>query len=527
MQNPRMALLDKDLAIGSVKVSGLGVPQAMCGGFALTYTVTSGTKKHAVRCFHRKSRDLEARYAAISAKLAGQKSEYFVPFEYQPRGIRIDKELFPIVVMQWARGDTLGEFLEANYSNPNALMALIDSFSKLATALESMSIAHGDIQPGNVMIDRQGAALQLIDYDGMFVPAIEKLGSAELGHRNFQHPKRTSQDFNARLDRFSFIALNIALRSLIADKKMWAFANSEAEAIVFRAEDFVDPQSSMVFKRLRSVQTLARDTKNLSAICDSPVDSTPSLQDFLAGRNCPPYVEKPKRPAARGISDVEKSAVPAYAGQYPVLNADNYSVFDLHIGGVVELIGRVFEVTSNATRRGKPYIFVNFGPWRGKAVKLNIWPEILSKLAARPTKSWAGTWVSVIGMVDAPFSSARYGYTHISITINSPHQIKRISPEEARRRLGGRTMSASTLTNAERLNRLGLGSQNRGSLAVTKPATPNQSVLNQMRGSKQIGSPSTQQSQTSPTKPKGGLSHIPWWIWLIAAFIVFAMFFSR
>ena len=36
--------------------SGLGTPHAISGGFALTYTIKAGSKKYAVRCFHRESK---------------------------------------------------------------------------------------------------------------------------------------------------------------------------------------------------------------------------------------------------------------------------------------------------------------------------------------------------------------------------------------------------------------------------------------------------------------------------------------
>ena len=84
----------------------------------------------------------------------------------------------------------------------------------LARFLESQQVAHGDVQPGNVMVGSGGRTIQLIDYDGMYVDELKPLGSAELGLRNFQHPQRSSTSWNSSLDRFSFILLNLALRAL-------------------------------------------------------------------------------------------------------------------------------------------------------------------------------------------------------------------------------------------------------------------------------------------------------------------------
>ena len=49
LQHPQLALLDPAFKTASVAKSGLGLPLALCGGFALTYTVTAGGRKYAVR----------------------------------------------------------------------------------------------------------------------------------------------------------------------------------------------------------------------------------------------------------------------------------------------------------------------------------------------------------------------------------------------------------------------------------------------------------------------------------------------
>ncbi|MTI11829.1 hypothetical protein E1189_01895, partial [Sansalvadorimonas verongulae] len=111
LQHPGLVLNDPELKQGQVATTGLGLPLALCGGFALTYTFTARNKKYAVRCFHKQSKDLEKRYHAISTRLKNLSSSYFVDFEYQPQGIRVQGNSYPVVKMAWAKGETLGEFL--------------------------------------------------------------------------------------------------------------------------------------------------------------------------------------------------------------------------------------------------------------------------------------------------------------------------------------------------------------------------------------------------------------------------------
>ncbi|WP_228266886.1 hypothetical protein [Acinetobacter ursingii] len=95
-------LNDPELAKGNVKKTGLGVPLAISGGFALTYTIECVSKKYAVRCFHKESKSLELRYIEISKKIKNLSSAFFLDFEFQPKGIVVDGHAYPIIKMAWA-----------------------------------------------------------------------------------------------------------------------------------------------------------------------------------------------------------------------------------------------------------------------------------------------------------------------------------------------------------------------------------------------------------------------------------------
>ena len=159
-------LADPELQRGTVAKTGMGTPLAISGGFALTYTIKAGSKKYAVRCFHRESKALEKRYQAIARRLVQLHSPYFLDFVFQPQGIRVDGAAYPIVKMAWAQGVTLGEFLEDNHGQKAALANLPASLLALSKFLEAQRVAHGDIQTGNMMVSGTAGAIQLIDYDG-------------------------------------------------------------------------------------------------------------------------------------------------------------------------------------------------------------------------------------------------------------------------------------------------------------------------------------------------------------------------
>lgn len=468
LQYPDKALIDPALKAGSLKTTGLGLPLALCGGFALTYIVTSGGKKYAVRCFHKKSSNLEKRYDAISKKIKSLNSPYFVDFAFQAQGVRIAGGVYPVVKMAWASGETLATFVEGNYKNKTSLANLQGALQKLATYLESNSIAHGDIQPENLMISGQGNNLQLIDYDGMYVPEISSLGSAEIGQRNFQHPKRNEKIWNSQLDRFAFISLCCALKTLQTDASYWDKTQSDQSAIIFRAHDFANPATSQIFRELCAKHP---EVKHFAQICSADLSKTPSLSDFISGKNIP----------AEQIVYVSPAATqkPVYLSAYPVVNALNFGEVASYIGNVVEMIGQIVEVKEDRSKHGAPYVFINFGPWKGQIAQVNIWSEGLAAMKNQPNSSWVGSWISVIGLVNEVFRkrTRNWSYEHVSITITQPGQLKQISQSEAKFRLsvktGGGTQNRKILS--------GMQGGSTGSVISTTTQTENSAVLQKMR----------------------------------------------
>jgi serine/threonine protein kinase len=468
LQYPDKALIDPALKAGSLKTTGLGLPLALCGGFALTYIVTTGGKKYAVRCFHKKSSNLEKRYEAISKKIKSLNSPYFVDFAFQSQGVRIAGGVFPVVKMAWATGETLASFVEANYRNKISLANLQGALQKLAAYLELNSIAHGDIQPENLMISGQGNTLQLIDYDGMYVPEISSLGSAEIGQRNFQHPKRNEKLWNGQLDRFAFISLHCALKTLQADASYWDKTQSDQSAIIFRANDFSSPATSQIFRELSTKHV---EVKHFAQICSADLAKIPSLSDFISGKNIP----------AEQIVYVSPAATqkPVYLSAYPVVNALNFDDVTAFIGDVVEMIGQIVEVKEDRSKHGAPYVFINFGPWKGQIAKVNIWSEGLAAMKNQPSSSWVGSWISVIGLVDPVFSkrTRHWNYEHVSITITQQGQLKQISQSEAQFRLS--TTRGSGSQNRQILS--GMQGGRTGGIGSATSQTGNSAVLQKMR----------------------------------------------
>lgn len=542
VQDPR-TFYDPSLKTGKVATTPLGLPLALSGGFALTYSFQVGQKRLAVRCFHKEVPNAQVRYAQVSSKLSALGSKYFVHFDFQAQGIRIGKQAYPIVKMDWVEGDTLGVYLERNHSNAINLNALRHSFATLAEYLEGNSIAHGDIQNENIIVEH--SALRLIDYDGMFVPGLPEGQGTEVGHKHFQHPHRTTKLFGPNMDRFSFIVIDVSLQALQIDPSLHKRFREGGNAIIFNANDFAAPASSEVFRILKVMPALRDSATNLAAVCEGPISAIPTLADFRNGKNIPAVKSSPP------VGALPKATTrPVYISAFDVIDAKGFNAVLRRVGDKVELVGRIVSVKEGVGKRGRgrglPYVFINFGLWNQESVKITIWSEGLGNLSTRPTQAWAGKWVSVTGLIDPPYEGKHYGkaYRNVGIAVDSDSQIVPISEADAKFRLGrggaatarkDRAPHATKPNNADVLRDI-LGGPSRSTTnnisapPIAKPATPqtkNQQILGGLQTSAGAPSggvrPSYSPPSYSPPPSLSGFSwfsRIPFWVWFGAAIII-------
>ena len=151
--NLGLALSDALLRRGTLRMRGPAHPVAHSGNFALTFEVVVDGTRHAVRCFHKPSDSLHERYRCDRRLPAsGSGSAYFVDFEFQPSGITTESGTYPIVRMDWVEGPTLAAYMSDRRHDVSALQALRASLRALAAHLQEHGIAHGDIQPTNLIV---------------------------------------------------------------------------------------------------------------------------------------------------------------------------------------------------------------------------------------------------------------------------------------------------------------------------------------------------------------------------------------
>ncbi len=190
------------------------------------------------------------------------------------------------------------------------------------------------------------------------------------------------------MDRFSFIVIDVSLEALKADSSLHRRFREGGNAIIFNANDFASPSSSEVFGILRKMPALRQSAEKLAAICDAPISSIPTLEEFRAGRNIPLVTTTPT------ITKTKPTSPSTYIGAFPVLDGKDFDGVLRRVGDKVELVGKIVSVKRGTGKRGRgkglPYVFINFGPWNGESVKITIWSEGLGNMSAHPSDFLGG-----------------------------------------------------------------------------------------------------------------------------------------
>ena len=254
-----------------------GLPVMSSGNFAVVFKMRHEQtgKIYAVKCFTREQEGREEAYRLIDKELKGEESTYLTSIRY------IDKELFvdtnqssetefPVLLMDWVEGKTLDKYLRENLGNNSALNKLVYHFRQLSQWLNTQPFAHGDLKPDNILV-RDDGSLVLVDYDGMYVPAMSGEMARELGSTDFRNPHRKIDDFDENIDLFSLISIFISL-SVIAYNSDTLERFGSADRLLFSSNDYLDLQTSELYnyiiKSFSSNGKIRQLTDVLKKLCE-------------------------------------------------------------------------------------------------------------------------------------------------------------------------------------------------------------------------------------------------------------------
>ncbi len=301
LQNTRLCFAEPDLKGAKVELDKLARPRPISGNFASVFSVTTAAgKRHAIKCFTREVADQTVRYRAISDHLNRVEGRWKVGFEYLQRGVLVEGRWYPVLKMDWVEGTGLTRWIEQHVHDQRALVGLAERFAALVADLADAGIAHGDLQHGNLLVASDGS-LRLVDYDGMYVPALDGMKAAEMGHRNYQSPLRSDVDFRPDVDRFSAWVIYLSLVSVAADPALWGQLHQQGgEYLLLAEEDYTDPAGSSRFPILldHQVPEVRELVARVRGMLGAPVTALPPLTPITFTTAQSSGTFRPVQPAA-------------------------------------------------------------------------------------------------------------------------------------------------------------------------------------------------------------------------------------
>ena len=257
-----------------------GEPYRSSGAFAVVFKMKDEKtgKLYALKCFTEEQEGRAEAYRQIAEELEYVDSSYITPVRYLDKELFVDSNCeddeFPVLLMDWVEGETMEAYIAARHADTHAMSMLCYRFCKLAAWLRSQPFAHGDIKPDNIMV-RPDGTLTLVDYDGMFVPAMKGSKSPTIGTKDFSHPLRSVDDFDENIDDFALASIALSLKAISLSPTLYDEYGA-SDRLLFSATDYLDLSKSKAMtalqglfadedmKTLMSLFLLASAKKNLS-----------------------------------------------------------------------------------------------------------------------------------------------------------------------------------------------------------------------------------------------------------------------
>ncbi len=233
-----------------------GRPVMSSGNFAVVFKMKDERdgKFYALKCFIKDQNGRNEAYKQIADELEFVSSEFIIPIKFYEKELFVntsngDETEFPVLLMDWVEGVTLDKYVRNHLHDQYSLQLISYQFCRVAAWLMAQPFAHGDLKPDNILV-KDDVSLVLVDYDGMFVPAMKGQKAREVGSPDYRHPARTIDDFNESIDDFSMATIAMQLYAIALCPGM--LTATAGDTLLLGEKDYLDLENSEVITKLFS-----------------------------------------------------------------------------------------------------------------------------------------------------------------------------------------------------------------------------------------------------------------------------------
>ena len=300
-----------------------GEPYRSSGAFAVVFKMKDEQtgKCYALKCFTEEQEGRAEAYRQIAEELEFVDSPYITSVKYLEKELFVDSNCeddeFPVLLMDWIEGETMEIYIAAHYMDNHAMSMLCYRFCKMAAWLRSQPFAHGDIKPDNIMV-RSDGTLTLVDYDGMFVPAMKGQKSPTIGTKDFSHPLRTIDDFDETIDDFALASMALSLKAISLNPSLLDEYGA-SDRLLFSAADYIDLSKS---KTMTALQDLLADEETKTILSMFLLASAKKNLSMCSFRLF--SVEKPKEEEVWSTEVTEEDKENAVVDEFDVIYSQDW-----------------------------------------------------------------------------------------------------------------------------------------------------------------------------------------------------------
>ena len=273
-----------------------GNPIMSSGNFAVVFKMKDerNGELHALKCFIKEQEGRDEAYKLIADELEYVSSNFILPIKYLEKELFVDtnnsdETEFPVLLMDWIEGVTLDKYVRNHLSDQYSLQITAYQFCRLATWLMVQPFAHGDLKPDNILVKEDGS-LVLVDYDGLFVPAMKGQKAREIGSPDYRHPLRTIDDFNEHIDDFSLAAIAMQLYAIALQPDL--LITTQGDTLLLTETDYRDLGKCQMLQNLLSLVNDAEFAKLLGLFFLSYSENSLSKVSFRTFN-----INKPTKPS--------------------------------------------------------------------------------------------------------------------------------------------------------------------------------------------------------------------------------------
>ena len=373
-----------------------GEPYRSSGAFAVVFKMKDEQtgKCYALKCFTEEQEGRAEAYRQIAEELEFVDSPYITSVKYLEKELFVDSNCeddeFPVLLMDWIEGETMETYIAENYTDSYEMSMLCYRFCKMAAWLRSQSFAHGDIKPDNIIV-RPDGTLTLVDYDGMFVPAMKGQKSPTIGTKDFSHPLRTIDDFDETIDDFALASIALSLKAIALDSSLLQ-SYGASDRLLFSATDYLDLSKSKIFAALQGLLADVETRTLLSMFLLASAQKDLSMCSFrLFG------LQKPKEKEVWSTEVTEEDLKNAIEDEYGVKYSKDWKRLlraDNDLDGVYSI------------KKGVKVIANNAFSWCFYSLKSIIIPDSVTSIG-----DYAFSECHSLKSINIPDSVTRIGYS--------------------------------------------------------------------------------------------------------------------